>query len=26
MLTAIAVTLNELCRWAESHFTRWRTR
>jgi ABC-type nitrate/sulfonate/bicarbonate transport system permease component len=25
VLAAIAVTLNELCRWAESHFTRWRT-
>jgi NitT/TauT family transport system permease protein len=24
VLAAIAVTLNELCRWAESHFTRWR--
>jgi ABC-type nitrate/sulfonate/bicarbonate transport system permease component len=24
VLAAIAVTLNELCRWAESRFTRWR--
>ncbi|HWF38932.1 MAG TPA: ABC transporter permease [Candidatus Acidoferrales bacterium] len=24
VLATIAVTLNELCRWAESHFTRWR--